>query len=104
MRELVSKYLPQNMSVDMMLKQALILGKLEKEQSVEKILTTVLNNQLVMEPRTAHIGKYSSYDNITNTAYFLAASTYAPKFMKEHQAIYENMQRWIAEQKKNGLR
>ena len=63
-----------------------------------------MNNQLVMEPKTAYIGKYSSYQNILYTAYFLEASTYAPEFISEHTVIYEALQRWLAEQKKNGMR
>jgi hypothetical protein len=57
-----------------------------------------------MEPKTAHIGKYNSYQNILNTAYFLEASTYAPEFMAKNSVIFDALHRWIAEQKKNGLR
>lgn len=54
-----------------------------------------------MEPKTAHIGKYTSYDNILNTAYFLEASTYVPEFITKNSVIIDGLQRWIAEQKKN---
>ncbi|MEI6673324.1 MAG: hypothetical protein WCL02_08725 [bacterium] len=66
------------------------------------MVNTLLNNQLVMEPKTAHIGKYTSYENILATAYFLEASSYIPEFMAKNTVIYDALQRWIAEQKKNG--
>lgn len=55
-----------------------------------------------MEPKTAHIGRDTSYGNNLDTAYFLEASTYDPEFMAQNTVIYEALQRWIAEQKKNG--
>ena len=55
-----------------------------------------------MEPKTAHIGKYSSYGNILDTAYFLEASSYVPGVIAENTVIYDALQRRIAEQKKNG--
>jgi hypothetical protein len=55
-----------------------------------------------MEPKTAHIGKYTTYGNALDTAYFLEASTYAPELITKNTVIYDALQRWIAEQKKNG--
>jgi len=55
-----------------------------------------------MEPKTAHIGKYNSYDNVLDTSYFLEAITYAPDFMKKNTIIIQALQRRLAEQKQNG--
>jgi hypothetical protein len=57
-----------------------------------------------MEPKTAHIGKYSSYGNALDTAYFLEASSYVPTMMSNNEAIYQALERRIAEQKKDGQR
>ena len=104
MWELVTPYIKDNTSAILLTKKAILLGKLWQTKQVTELLNTVLKNQLVMEPKTAHIGKYSSYDNIFNTAYFLEASTYAPEFMTKNSVIFDALQRWIAEQKQNGSR
>lgn len=102
MWELIKPYMKDNISLLSAVKQAIILGKLWQKKEASKVVNTLLNNQLVMEPKTAHIGKYTSYENILATAYFLEASSYIPEFMAKNTVIYDALQRWIAEQKKNG--
>ena len=57
-----------------------------------------------MEPKTAHIGKYTSDNNALDTAYFLEASSYVPTMMSNNAAIYQALERRIAEQKQDGQR
>lgn len=104
MLELIDPYLQDNLSITSITKKAMLLGKLGNTKDATTILTTLLNNQLVMEPKTAHIGKYSTYDNMLHTAYFLEASSYLPTMIQENSTIYQALERWIAEQKKNGQR
>jgi hypothetical protein len=48
-----------------------------------------------MEPKTAHIGKNTTYNNITDTAYLLEASSYVPELTNKYSTIYDALQRWI---------
>ncbi len=104
MRELIKPYIKDNLSIASATKEAVLLGKLGNTKDATTLLTTLLNNQLVMEPKTAHIGKYSSYNNALDTAYFLEASSFVPVMIQDNAAIYQALERWIAEQKKNGQR
>lgn len=109
MRELVAPVTKDNNDTTDMLSKAILLGKLsiQKESyktDIKDIITKVLNEQLVMEPRTAHIGRDTSYNNIIDTAYLLQASTYTPELNNKYSAIYDALQRRIAQQKKDWSR
>jgi len=109
MRELVSPLTKEYQDTTQLLNKALLLGKLSKnnesyKKDIADILTKVLNEELVMEPKTAHIGKNTSSNNIINTAYLLQASTYVPQLTNKYSSIYDALQRWIGEQKKDGSR
>lgn len=103
MWELIDPYLNDDQWLSFLLKKSLLLWKLWKKKEAKTILSAILKNQLVMEPKTAHIGKNAYYGNVLDTAYFLESSSYVPDMIKENWVIYEWLQRWIAEQKKNGM-
>lgn len=109
MRDLIDPLTKDSNDTTDILKKAILLGKLsiQKESyktDIKNIVTKVINEQLVMEPRTAHIGRDTSSDNIIDTAYLLQASTYAPELNSKYSTVYDALQRWIAEQKKDWSR
>jgi hypothetical protein len=109
MRELIAPLTQANNNTTDMLSKAILLGKLSQQKisyknDIATIIAKVLNEQLVMEPKTAHIGKTTSYNNIIDTAYLLKASSYVPELTNKYGTIYDALQRWIAEQKQDGSR
>jgi hypothetical protein len=109
MRELIEPLTQDNINTTDMLSKAILLGKLSAQKSdykkdIAPIIAKVLNEQLVMEPKTAHIGKRTSSSNIPDTASLLEASSYVPELSTKYNTIYDALQRRIAEQKKDGSR
>jgi len=109
MWELIAPLTKDNKDTSDMLYKAILLWKLSQQNisyknEIAPIISTVLNEQLVMEPKTAHIGKNTTYNNITDTAYLLEASSYIPELTNKYSTIYDALQRWIWQQKQDGSR
>jgi uncharacterized protein YfaS (alpha-2-macroglobulin family) len=108
MRELLQPSFQETKSLQSKLHQALFLGKLsEQKESYKKVLNALLSDiikeDLVMNPRTAYIGKKSTERMVGNTAIFIEAMSFSSEFREKYPAIADALQRRIVSQKKNGL-
>jgi hypothetical protein len=107
MRELLEPSTKNTKLLSEKLSQSIFLGKLSQQESsytkrLTTLLTEIINEELVMNPRTAYIGKKQGSSNISYTASLIEAMSYAPVFTEKNIVIHEALQRWLVAQKKNG--
>jgi alpha-2-macroglobulin len=105
----------KNPSVSTLLKKVKVIALLkdiptlvtsQKEKLItegQALLQTVQNEELVLNPKGAYIGRSTLYSRIQNTALFLEnVALFWPKNFADQEVLVDNIQRWIMSQKRDG--